>query len=514
MRGSTLASEMAARSSIRQRPSPSSRKAGCYVCTQRKALPASRVHAGYQMKTLKVLLLPTLCLTPAALAQEKPAAPKVSQVLWSKPSYPEDYLERWVPEAIYYERHDLTVAEYSAEFGNEPELPEEAMERNVSLLCQALESPGKYVNYGFYEAQTPDFPWHVNNPDGDADYSPEEAARIVKAVTGYLSRLEKESRGKKPPQGLVWHGMAAAHRFLNVWQKHCRKQTFSGDQRVETELLWKTKDDLEDNSSWFGDYRYAGNRVLIVEEMPWSLLDIRTGQWTKLSPPDREPEYETPFRAGMDDKGVATMSQQFDFETRRWTKLPEIDRQPGEIYFDDPIRAGKEWIAFYENPPHYNTEKIEDFAKLPEAQRNELAESLKDRFHFLSPGQPARHFAPECAVAQYWLGNTGRLFVIGTDDPYNHMVCQKDETFQMGSDPANRELVAELGGDADKKYIFNGQWRAWHGASPDAALLEQSLDYAGRTPVRAAVWDIVAKQWELLWCDPAPQVPPPPPGVL
>jgi len=32
--------------------------------------------------------------------------------------------------------------------------------------------------------------------------------------------------------------------------------------------------------------------------------------------------------------------------------------------------------------------------------------------------------------------------------------------------------------------------------------------------VRAAVYDLGARKWELLWNDPTPQVPPPPPGVL
>jgi hypothetical protein len=72
----------------------------------------------------------------------------------------------------------------------------------------------------------------------------------------------------------------------------------------------------------------------------------------------------------------------------------------------------------------------------------------------------------------------------------------------------------KLGNGQESKF-FHGDWGAWRDrAKSDRMVLEQVMDYVGRVPVRAGIYDPVTKSWELLWRTDSPNMPPSPPGVM
>jgi hypothetical protein len=438
-------------------------------------------------RTLLCLFLLCSCVFAARVrgAEEPPKATPVT----AEARVPDNYLLRWVLENEYYEATRKLLEE-------SPDMPEAwSQKKALPALQEALRAvKDNFANVDLLGSQ-------LRVPNGDLKFSANESARLRTLFQSYLRGLKVRFDTGDKTQNLAWHGMACTALFDNRWPEACREWRFErGVPRLKAELLWRPKLPAE----WAGSYRVHGRRLLVMEEKSWRLLDLFSRKWSVVP----LPEGGEIFRLGMDDKSLAGVDRSFDFAAFQWRKLPEEQALSMQLYLDDPVRAGAEWIVFYKNPPHYNLEKVENFSTLPAAEQQGWIESLKDRFYFQHDNGTQRNLALEMEEHQWLVMPSGRLFVTEFEEGIPHL-CQKKERFLAAEDASNAKLSAGLEG------AFNGTWEVWQGESgADAVLLEQSIDYDGNIPVRAAVYDLGARKWELLWNDPSPQVPPPPPGVL
>ena len=436
-----------------------------------------------------------LALT-ALLASCGEDAPRVATTQTKIPTVPEDYLWRWLPEEDYYE-------EALKSSGSDPELPDSWRENNVSLIREALRtSPSSFANPYLLTLQLGCLPRDLHEK-----FTQDEVTEVRQMMIDYLLHLRSiDGKPDAPPQ-LAWHALAMAAMTSRLWPDDFQQQSFeTGVSRLEATPVWKQKNG-DPEEEWLGEYRVSATRLLIMDGLPWRMLDLKSMHWQDLVfPKSKDDEHPEPFRVGLSSTALATTEAVFDLATKTWQPL--ADPLGGELYLDDPVEAGDEWIVFYKNPPHYNLEKVDDFDRLPKAEQERWIESLRDRFHFISTTKRSRSVATDLDVNQWFLLPSNQLFVVGSEGRFPQQ-CQIKESIQLAADASNKSLETKLTG------YFNGTWNCWNqGEASEKVVLEQLLDYEGRIPARAAVLDLQTGRWEILWNNPDPAIPAPPPGVL
>ncbi|MEK0448548.1 MAG: hypothetical protein RL088_816 [Verrucomicrobiota bacterium] len=406
----------------------------------------------------------------------------------AEPPIKDEFRTRWM---TWQERRELQNAENEAK-PNEPANPDpDQPTSHFEELTRQLDSnAGKYADPLVF----------VGNFDDDL--LKDEIVEVRYMLHKYLKRLREESKNETKQSRLALHGLGFTDDFQEHWPDWCAQRREEPNvPEIKGSVTRKGKCDLFTSP----------NKILARDGLDsLHIYDLATRKWTKAPTPKNEDDVG--LRVGISDNHFFDSRHSFSFKSNSWTA--SYDSPTGDVYLDNPVVAGNEWMSAYRNPPHMHLEQAEDesLPKLSEAKKRELLESFKDRLEFRDAQGNGRKVNVE-GLAECFVMESGAIgLVISSTEryrSYDYRTVRREGTLQIATDSRNREFKDVMKGG------FNGTWFTWYASDKtDKMVLDQRIDYVGSIPFRAAIWTPDTKTWELLWNTPSPQVEPPPAGVL